>query len=84
MIIPCPRGDLNTQTREISPDRGNHGTRVTGAGPAYPGIRPGVRYLSAAWPVSWPGRQLREDLLAHADYSRHSQRQRCPLQVLGT
>jgi DNA invertase Pin-like site-specific DNA recombinase len=44
--IPCPRGDLNTQPRAISPDRGNHRTRVTGAGPACPGIRPGVRCLS--------------------------------------
>jgi site-specific DNA recombinase len=24
----CPRGDLNTQAREISPDRGNHAVRV--------------------------------------------------------
>ena len=28
----CPRGDLNTETGEISPDRGNHAIRVTGAG----------------------------------------------------
>jgi hypothetical protein len=46
MIIWCPRGDLNTQTREISPVRGNHGTRVTEAGPACPGIRRGVRCSS--------------------------------------
>ncbi len=28
MIAACPRGDLNTQTREISPDRGNHATTI--------------------------------------------------------
>jgi site-specific DNA recombinase len=42
-VRKCPRGDLNTQMREISPVRGNHGTRVTGTGPACPGIRRGVR-----------------------------------------
>ena len=26
----CPRGDLNPETGEISPDRGNHAIRVTG------------------------------------------------------
>jgi DNA invertase Pin-like site-specific DNA recombinase len=31
----CPRGDLNTETREISPDRGNHATKVTRTGPAH-------------------------------------------------
>jgi hypothetical protein len=41
----CPRGDLNTQTREISLVRGNHGTRVTRSRPARPGIPQGVRYL---------------------------------------
>jgi site-specific DNA recombinase len=35
----CPRGDLNTETGEISPDRGNHAIKVTRAGPAYPAIR---------------------------------------------
>src|SRR6266566_8205004 len=39
-------GGLNTEPREISPVRGNHGTRVTGAGPACSDIRPGVRCLS--------------------------------------
>jgi len=28
----CPRGDLNPQPREISPDRGNHAARIQGNG----------------------------------------------------
>jgi hypothetical protein len=35
----CPRGDLNTQAREISPDRGNHEVSITGKIPLPPGIR---------------------------------------------
>src|SRR5580692_2833579 len=30
----CPRGDLNTETGEISPDRGNHAIKVTQRGRA--------------------------------------------------
>src|SRR5215475_3737047 len=30
--LTCPRGDLNTETGEISPDRGNHAIKVTRAG----------------------------------------------------
>jgi hypothetical protein len=33
MIAMCPRGDLNTNSGEISPDRGNHAIRVTRAEP---------------------------------------------------
>ena len=41
----CPRGDLNPETGEISPDRGNHAMRVTGAGRTHPAIPRRVRYL---------------------------------------
>jgi hypothetical protein len=41
----CVR-DLNTQTREISPVRGNHANKVTRAGPARTDILRGVRCLS--------------------------------------
>src|SRR5207245_6411688 len=41
----CPRGDLNTETGEISPDRGNHAIRVTGAGRTHPAIPRRVRCL---------------------------------------
>jgi hypothetical protein len=34
----CPTGVLNTETREISPDRGNHAIEVTRAGRTHPGI----------------------------------------------
>jgi hypothetical protein len=45
----CPRGDLNTETGAISPDRGNHAIRVTRAGRTYPGIPRRVRYLVCTW-----------------------------------
>jgi len=49
----CPRGDLNTETGEISPDRGNHAIRVTRPGRTHPAIprrvRYPVRYLACAW-----------------------------------
>ena len=49
----CPRGDLNTETGAISPDRGNHAIRVTRAGRAHPGtprsVRSLVHYLASAW-----------------------------------
>src|SRR6266568_8072943 len=38
-------GDLNTETGEISPDRGNHAIRVTGAGRTHPAIPRRVRCL---------------------------------------
>ena len=41
----CPRGDLNTETGEISLIRGNHATKITRAGPGRTDILPGVRYL---------------------------------------
>jgi hypothetical protein len=41
----CPRGDLNTETGEISPDRGNHAIRVTGAARPHPAIPRRVRCL---------------------------------------
>jgi len=34
----CPRGDLNTETREISPVRGNNAVRIAGETPRPPGI----------------------------------------------
>ena len=37
----CPRGDLNTETGEISPDRGNHAIEVTPAERTHPGIPQG-------------------------------------------
>ena len=55
----CPRGDLNTETGEISPVRGNHATKITRTGPARTGIQPGVHYLprnlACAWPGGWCG-----------------------------
>ena len=68
----CPRGDLNTQRREISPVRGNHGTTVTGTGPACPGTPRGVRCYPAAWPVSRPAP------LTAAAAAGGSARCRCP------
>jgi hypothetical protein len=44
-VKECPRGDLNTETGQISLVRGNHATKVTRAGPARIGIPRGVRYL---------------------------------------
>jgi hypothetical protein len=41
----CPRGDLNTETGAISPDRGNHAIRVTRREQAVLGIQTCVRYL---------------------------------------
>jgi hypothetical protein len=33
MITMCPRGDLNTQVREISPNQGNHEVSIAGRCP---------------------------------------------------
>ena len=44
----CPRGDLNTETGAISPDRGNHAIKVTRAGSARPPIRRRVRCAAGA------------------------------------
>lgn len=33
MIMTCPRGDLNTNPREISPDRGFHADEPSGLSP---------------------------------------------------
>ena len=41
----CPRGDLNTETSAISPDRGNHAITVTRSECAHCGIPRSVRYL---------------------------------------
>jgi hypothetical protein len=41
----CPRGDLNTETSAISPDRGNHAIRVTRAARTHSAIQLRVRYL---------------------------------------
>jgi hypothetical protein len=43
--LTCPRGDLNTETGAISPDRGNHAIRLTRPGRMRPGIPRRVRYL---------------------------------------
>jgi hypothetical protein len=51
----CPRGDLNTETGEISLVRGNHAAKVTRTGPARTGILPGVRYLLRHLACAWPG-----------------------------
>ena len=50
--LTCPRG-LNTETREISPDRGNHATRVTRPGRTYPRIPRRVRYLVGYLACTW-------------------------------
>jgi len=39
---------LNTETGEISPDRGNHAIKVTRGGPAQPPIRRRVRCAAGA------------------------------------
>jgi hypothetical protein len=39
----CPRGDLNTKTGAISPDRGDHAIKVTWSGPTRLPIRRRVR-----------------------------------------
>ena len=39
----CPRGDLNTETGAISPDRGNHAIKVTRVGLTRPNDRRRVR-----------------------------------------
>jgi hypothetical protein len=40
----CPRGDLNTQRREISPDRGIHTIQVTPDGSTSPVTQRPVRW----------------------------------------
>jgi hypothetical protein len=42
---------LNTETGEISPDRGNHAIGVTAAGPTLQMTPRSVRYCSATWPA---------------------------------
>jgi len=54
----CTRGDVNTETGEISPDRGNHAISVTGAGRTHPAIPRRVRYLSRYLARAWLGRQV--------------------------
>ena len=48
----CPR-ELNTETGEISPDRGNHAIRVTQPGRTHPGIPQRVRYLVCYLACVW-------------------------------
>jgi hypothetical protein len=55
----CPRGDLNTETGAISPDRGNHAIRVTRAGRTHPVIPRRVRFYSATWHVPRCGGECR-------------------------
>ena len=52
LTIMCPRGDLNTETGEISPDRGNHAITVTGRG----GHTRVFRGVFAIWSATWPVR----------------------------
>jgi hypothetical protein len=53
MAMMYPRGDLNTETGAISPDRGNHAIRGTRGGRTNPAIprrvRYPVRYLACTW-----------------------------------
>jgi hypothetical protein len=51
--VSCPRGDLNTETGEISPDRGNHAIRVTRPRQMHPGIPRRVRYLVRRLACTW-------------------------------
>jgi hypothetical protein len=46
---------LNTETGEISPDRGNHAIKVTGAGRMHPGIPRRVRCFARHLAPAWPG-----------------------------
>jgi hypothetical protein len=48
-------GDLNTETGEISPDRGNHATKVTRAGLVRPPIRRRVRCSARHLACTWLG-----------------------------
>ncbi len=41
--MSCPRGDLNTEPRDISPVRGNHEVRTAGKSPAAMYPRPPAR-----------------------------------------
>jgi len=50
--LRCPR-DLNTETGEISPDRGNHTIRVTPAGRERPAIPLSVRCLLSDLACPW-------------------------------
>jgi hypothetical protein len=54
----CPRGDLNPQGGEISPNRGNHAIRVTAARPTRQEIPRSVRYLSRHPACAWLWRQV--------------------------
>jgi hypothetical protein len=49
------RGELEHETGEISPDRGNHAIRVTGAGRTHPGIPRRFRYLVRHLACVWLG-----------------------------
>jgi len=49
--ISCPRGDLNTETGEISPDRGNHAIKATERGERARVFRDVFAIWSATWPV---------------------------------
>ena len=68
MITMCPRGDLNPETGEISPDRGNHAIKVTRAGLARTNILRGVRLVCSAWPVH--GRGGRRGTSQHRGWPR--------------
>ena len=52
---PVSEGDLNTETGAISPDRGNHTIKVTGAGRMHLDIPRRVRCLARHLAYGWPG-----------------------------
>ena len=61
----CPRGDLNTETGAISPDRGNHAIRVTRTGRPHPAIPRRVRYMVRHLACASLGREVRWHQLPH-------------------
>ena len=60
----CPRGDLNTETGEISPDRGNRSINVTGAGRMRLDIPRRVRCFACHLARAWPGGKCERLLIA--------------------
>ena len=53
-VLPAvSEGDLNTETGDISPDRGNHAIRVTGTGRTHLDILRSVRCLACHLACTW-------------------------------
>jgi hypothetical protein len=64
------RGDLNTETGEISQDRGNHAIRLTRAGLMRQVFREVFAIYSVIWPVHGWGLEVRDRCSCAGDYRR--------------